>query len=143
MTKKKDLEKTKPPPKITKAQGSVLPRRSTFIEYIIRKEESQASVGPRKGSTQIPQVVVLPTTTHAKIHRKMEGTEQIFQSTDVPPLNPLEEGNSCNLEEGEGETSGITKTDPPPDPKSPVKEECIPEIPDRGSAIKSPRGSDN
>jgi hypothetical protein len=51
MTKKKDLEKPKPPPKITKAQGSVLPGRSTFIDDIIQKEESQASVGPRKGST--------------------------------------------------------------------------------------------
>jgi hypothetical protein len=51
MTKKKDLEKPKPPPKITKAQGPVLPGRSTFIDDIIRKDESQASVGPRKGST--------------------------------------------------------------------------------------------
>ena len=47
------------------------------------------------------------------------------------------------MEEGEGETSGIAKTNPPPDLESPVKEEGIPEIPDRGSAIKSPRGSDN
>jgi hypothetical protein len=51
MTKKKDLEKPKPPPKITKAQGLVLPGRSTFIDDIIRKDESQALVGPRKGST--------------------------------------------------------------------------------------------
>jgi hypothetical protein len=35
MTKKKDLEKPKPPPKITKAQGSMLPRRSTLIDDII------------------------------------------------------------------------------------------------------------
>jgi hypothetical protein len=54
MTKKKDLGKPKPPPKITKAQGLVLLGRSTFIDEIIWKEESQASVGPRKGSTQIP-----------------------------------------------------------------------------------------
>jgi hypothetical protein len=47
------------------------------------------------------------------------------------------------MEEGEGETSGITKTDPPPDPESPMKEQGIPKIPDRGSAIKSSRGSDN
>jgi hypothetical protein len=143
MTKKKDIEKPKPPPKITKAQGSVLPGRSTFIDDIIQKEESQASVGPRKGSTRIPQVAVSPTAAHAEIHRKTKGTEQIFQSTDLPPLNPLEEGNSCNMEEGEGETSGVAKADPPPDPESPVKEEGIPKIPDRGSEIKSPRGSDN
>jgi hypothetical protein len=35
MTKKKDLEKPKPPPKITKSQGSVLSGRSTFIDDII------------------------------------------------------------------------------------------------------------
>jgi hypothetical protein len=48
MTKKKDLEKPKTPPKITKAQGSVLLGRSTFIDDIIRKVESQAPIGPRK-----------------------------------------------------------------------------------------------
>jgi hypothetical protein len=37
MTKKKDPEKPKPPPKSTKAQGSVLPGRSTFIDNIIQK----------------------------------------------------------------------------------------------------------
>jgi hypothetical protein len=121
----------------------VLPRRSNFIDDIIRKAESQASVGHRKGSTRIPQVAVSPTVAHTEIHRKTEGVEQIFQSTDLPPLNPLEEGNSCNMQEGEGETSGIAKTDPPPNPESPMKEEGIPKIPDRGSAIKSPRGSDN
>jgi hypothetical protein len=88
-------------------------------------------------------VEVSPTASHAEIHSKTEGTEQSFQSTDLPPLNRLEEGNSCNLEEGEGETIGIAKIDPPPNPKSPVKEEGILKIPDRGSAIKSPKGSDN
>jgi hypothetical protein len=88
-------------------------------------------------------VAASPTAAHAEIHRKTEGTELSFQITDILPLNPLGEGNSCNLEEGEGETSGITKTDPPPNPESPAKEEGIPEIPDRGSAIRSPRRSDN
>jgi hypothetical protein len=66
-------------------------------------------------------VAVSPTATHAEIHSKTEGNEKIFQSTDLPPLNPLEEGISCNLEEGEGETNGIAKIDPPLDPESPVK----------------------
>jgi hypothetical protein len=88
-------------------------------------------------------VEVSPTSSHAEIHIKTKGTELSFQSTDLPPLNPLGEGKSCNLEEGEGETSGITKIDPPFTPESLVKEEGIPEIPDRGSAIKSLRGSDN
>jgi hypothetical protein len=51
MTKKKEPEKLKPPPKTTKAEGPVPPRRSTFLDEIIRKVESQASVGPQKGST--------------------------------------------------------------------------------------------
>jgi hypothetical protein len=145
MTQKKYLEKPKTPPKITKSQGLVLPGRSTFIDDIFQKVESQASVGPRKGSTRIPQKAVSPTTTYAEIHSKTEGTKKIFQSTYIPPLTPLEEGNYRNLEEGEGETNEFTKADPspPPDLESPKKEEGIPKIPDRGSAIKSPRGSDN
>jgi hypothetical protein len=75
MTRKKDLEKPKPPPKTTKNQGSVIPRRSTFIDEIIKKGESQALVGPRKGPTRIPQEVVSPTMAHAEIHIKYEGTE--------------------------------------------------------------------
>jgi hypothetical protein len=51
MTKKNEPEKPKPPPKTTKAQGPVLPGRSTFVNDIIQKSESQASVGPRKIST--------------------------------------------------------------------------------------------
>jgi hypothetical protein len=51
MTKKKDLEKLKPPPKITKAQGPVLPGRSTFIDDIIQNAKYQSLVGPRKGYT--------------------------------------------------------------------------------------------
>jgi hypothetical protein len=51
MTKKKDIEKPKAPPKTIKSQGSMLPGRSTFIDDIIQKDESQDSVGPRKGST--------------------------------------------------------------------------------------------
>jgi hypothetical protein len=88
---------------------------------------------------------VSPTIAHAKIHTKTGGTEKSFQSTDLPPLGPLEEGNYYNMEEGEGETSELAKENPspPPDPKSPMKGEGIPEIRDRVSAIKSPRGSSN
>jgi hypothetical protein len=102
MTRKKDLEKPKPPPKTTKTQGPVIPRRSAFIDEIIKKSESQASVGPRKGSIQIPQAVVSPNMAHAEIHRKTKGTEQSFQSTNLPPLKPLEYGSSNNIEEGVG-----------------------------------------
>ena len=145
MSRKKDLEKPKPPPKITKTQGSMIPGRSTFIDEIIKKGESQALVGPRKGPTRIPQAVVSPTTAHTDIHRKSEGTEQSFQNTDLPLLNPLEEGSSNNLEEGVGETSGVARADPPPppDPESPAKEKGIFKILDKGSAIKFPKIPNN
>jgi hypothetical protein len=76
--------------KTTKAQGSVLPGRSTFIDDIILKVEYQSSIGARKGSTQIPQAIVSPATAHDEIHNKTGGTEKIFQSIDIAPLNPLD-----------------------------------------------------
>jgi hypothetical protein len=123
------------------------PGRSTFIDEIIRKDESQALVGPQKGSTRIPQEKNSPTASHVEVHSRTEGIEQSFQNTDIPPLIPLEEGNSCNLEEGEGETSGVAKENPspPPDSRSPVIliGEGTPEILDRGSVIKFPKGPKN
>ena len=124
----------------------MLSRRSTFIDDIIRKVESQASVGPRRGSTQIHQETVSPTTTHVEVHRRTEGTRQSFQNTDLPPLSPLDEGNSCNLEEGEGETNGVVEANPPPpEPRSHVIMigEGTPEIRDIGNAIKYPKGTNN
>jgi hypothetical protein len=90
-------------------------------------------------------VTVSPTVAHAEVQRKIRGTEQSFQSTDLPPLNPLDDGDSCNMEEGEGETSGVAKANPSPpiDLRSPVIGKDIPEILDRGSAVKCPRGSSN
>jgi hypothetical protein len=123
----------------------VPPRRSTFIDEIIRKDESQALVGPRKGSTRIPQATNSPTATHVEVHSGTEGAEQSFQNTHTPPLNPLDKGNSCNLEEGEGETSGIVEANPSPEPGSLVIliGEGTPEIPDIGNTIKSPKGPNN
>jgi hypothetical protein len=76
---------------------------------------------------------------HAEIHRKSEGIEQSFHNSDLPPLNPLEEGNSNNIEEGIGETRGVAKKYPPspPNPKSLAKEGGISKITDRGSAVKT------
>jgi hypothetical protein len=146
MTKKKEPKKLKPPPKNTKSQGLVPLGRITFIEKIIQKDESQASVGPRKGSTQIPQATTSPTAAHAEVHSGTEGTQQSFQNTHTPPFSPLDEGNSCNLKEGEGEASGIVEAKPPPpETRSPMIliGEGIPEIPDIGSTIKYPKGPSN
>jgi len=146
MTEKKEPEKQKPPPKTTNAQGSMPPGRTTFIDEIILKDESQALVGPRKGSTRIPQAIDSPTTAHAEVHSGTEGTEQSFQNKHTPLSSPLDEGNYCNLKEGEGETSGVPEENPPPpEPGSPVIliGEGTSEIPDRGSTIKSSKGTSN
>jgi hypothetical protein len=105
MTKKKE-------PENYKIQGSKALGRSTFIDEIIWKVESQASVGPRKGSTQAPQAVDSPTAAHIEVHSGTKGTEQSFQSTHTPLLSSLGDGNSCNLREGEGETSGVVEANP-------------------------------
>ena len=59
MTKKKRVEKYLiPPPKSTKSKGSVTLERSTFIDEIIRKVESQSLVGPRIVSTTNPTITL-------------------------------------------------------------------------------------
>jgi hypothetical protein len=123
----------------------MIPGRSTFIEKIIKKGESQDLVGPKKRPTRIPQAVVSPTMAHVEIHRKSEGIEQSFKNTDLPPLNPLEEGSSNNMKEGIGETSGVAKAYPPPPPnrESPAKEGGISKIPDKESAVKILRRPNN
>jgi hypothetical protein len=124
----------------------VPPGRITFIDEIFRKVESQASVGPRKGSTQAPQEENLPIVAHAKVHSRTEGTEQSFQNIHTPLFSPLGKGNSCNLREGEGKTSGIAEVNlPSPKPGSPVilVVEGTPEIPDIGSKTKFPKGTSN
>jgi hypothetical protein len=121
MTKNKEPEKQKPLPKNTKPQGLMPPRRSTFIDEIIRKVESQAYIGPQKGSTRVPQESNSPTRAHTEVHKRTEGIEQSFQNTHTPLFSPLGEGNSCNLREGEGETSEIIDAYPQPHkPRSPM-----------------------
>lgn len=65
-------------PKTTKIQGQVGLGRTTFIDEIVRKSESQASIGPRevsgKGYTIVSsQVAGTYTTTNAEIHDKAVG----------------------------------------------------------------------
>ena len=55
MTKQKKPEKNpKPLPKSDKAKGSVTLGRSTFIDEILKKAESQPSVEPRKVASRQP-----------------------------------------------------------------------------------------
>ena len=55
MTKQKKPEKNpKPLPKPDKAKGRVTLGRSTFIDEILKKAESQPLVGPRKVASRQP-----------------------------------------------------------------------------------------
>lgn len=51
----------------------------TFIAEIVRRAESQASVGfhtiPRKSSTVIPQVATSPSVSYVKIQSQVGGSE--------------------------------------------------------------------
>ena len=117
MTRNKKIEKDyNPPPKFAKPKGSVNLGRSTFIDKIIRKAESQALVGPQtiygKSPTIIPRAIGLPSVSYAEIHIQIGESEQSFHVTKNLRSDPSQEGKSCNLREGEGETNGAAKADP-------------------------------
>ena len=53
--------------------------RTTYIDKIIKKTESQASVGPRiiptQSPTTLPQAAASSSAAHAEIHSDIEGSE--------------------------------------------------------------------
>ena len=76
MTRKKNIETSlNPPSKSTKPKGPVTLGRKIFIDEIIRKVESQASVGPKiffeRIPTIIPKAADSPSTTYAEMHNKI------------------------------------------------------------------------
>lgn len=94
MTRNKMTEKEQNPlPKSTKPTGLVNLRRMIFIVEIIRRGESQASVGFHailgKSSTAIPQAAGPPFAAHAEIQCQVGGLEQSFQTTISLPSDPL------------------------------------------------------
>ena len=144
MTRKKKIETIQNnSKKSSQSQGLVILGRTTYIDEIIRKAESQASIGPRTISIQnpitLPQAVASPSVAHAKIHGEIEGVERSLQTVDHIGIDPSREGGSCNLQEGEGETSGIIQIEAP-EPKSPERmvETKVLRIPDQGSIVKPP-----
>ena len=85
MTKQKNPEKnSKPLPKPKKAKGPVTVGRSTFIDEIIKKVESQPSIGPRKVISTQPtsslQATGSPSVAFAEVHSQTE--EQDFQEIE-------------------------------------------------------------
>ena len=100
-------KKNKIPPKPEKTKGPVTLGRTTFINEILKKTESQPSVGPRKVVSRQPtsslQATKSPSVAFAEIHSQTEVIEQDSQEIENPHLISLQEGNSSNLHEGEGE----------------------------------------
>ena len=65
MNKKERLEKDKiPPSKLEKPKGPVTLGRSTFIDEILRKDESQSSVGPQIVAVKHPTDFFKPQDHH-------------------------------------------------------------------------------
>jgi len=88
MTKKKRPEKDiiPPPHKPEKSKGLVTLGRSTFINEIMRKVESQSLVGPRIIATRHPIISLhatgSPFVANTEIHSKTKGSEQSFQDIE-------------------------------------------------------------
>ena len=144
MIRKEKIERNlNPPSKSRKPKGPVTLGGKKFIDEIIRKVESQASVGPsiiyENSPTIIPQAAGSPDATYAEIHNEKKDSEQSFQIMEHINIDPSEEGNSCNLHEGEGETSGVVeinlKSLEPKSPKILVDKEK-PNILDYGSTVR-------
>ena len=101
MTRNTNIEKEhNPPPKHTKPKGSVNLGRMTFIDEIIRREESQASLRfqaiPGKIYTPIPQAIDSPSTAQVEIQSQVGGSEQSFQDTISLHSNHVRERKSCD-----------------------------------------------
>ena len=76
MTKQKKLETNiKPPAKLEKAKGPVTLGRTTFIDEIYKKTESQPSVGLRKINSKQPtsslQATASPSGAFAEVHSRL------------------------------------------------------------------------
>ena len=118
MTKQKKLEKNiKPPAKPEKAKGPVTLGRTTFIDEIYKKNESQPSVGIRKINSRQPtsslQATASPSGAFAEVHSQTD--EQDYQEIENSVSERLQEGNLSNLCEAEGETGEIEE------PRSPSR----------------------
>lgn len=75
--------------------------RTTFIDEIVRKSESQALVRFRaligKGPTIIPQGAGSPSASYVDIQSQIGGSEQSLQATTSLHYDLLREGKLCNI----------------------------------------------
>ena len=79
-------KQNKIPPKPEKHKEPVTLGRTTFIDEILKKNESQPSVGPRKFISRQPtsslQAIESPSVAFAEIHSQTEETEQDSQEIE-------------------------------------------------------------
>ena len=75
----RQTKKNKIPPKIEKPKGPVTLGRTTFIDKIHKRTESQPSVGSRRTISRQPtsslQATESPSEAFAEIHSQTEGIE--------------------------------------------------------------------
>jgi len=104
----------------------------TFIDEIIKKEESQPSIGLRKVASRQPtsslQTTGSPSVAFYKAHNQTR--EKDFQEIDNSSPKSLQEGNLSNICEGRGETGEIEE------PRSPLGIIQPLSIPNKGSVAK-------
>ena len=128
----KTIKRNKIPPKIEKPKGTVTLGCTTFIDEILKKTESQPSVGFKitRQPTSSLQATESPSEAFAEIHSQTEGIKQDSQEIENPCIGFLHEGNASNLQEGEGEMGEIT------DLKSPIETAQTISSPDKGSVVQ-------
>lgn len=116
-----------------KAKGLVTLGRSTFIDKILKKAESQPSIGPRKFASRQPtsslHAIGSPSIAFVEVHSQIK--EQDFQEIENSSPKSLQEGNLSNLCEGRG------KIGENEEPRSPLGIIQPLSSPDMGSAAKS------
>ena len=73
----KPIKRNKIPPKTKKPKGPVTPGRATFIDEILKKTESQPSVGFKITTSRQPtsslQATESPSQAFAEIYSQIEG----------------------------------------------------------------------
>ena len=94
LTRKSKQDKI--PPKLEKPKGPVTLGRTTFIDKILKKTESQPSVGPRKVISRQPtsslQTTESSSIAFAKVRIQTEETEQDSQKIENSRPISLQEG---------------------------------------------------
>lgn len=90
--------------------------RTTFIDDIIKQDEPQPLVGPRKFSSRQPtgslRATSSPYVAFTEVHSKTKETKQDFQEIKNSHPISLQEGNSRNLYKGGREIGEKESQDP-------------------------------